>query len=361
MADISIIKLKVRRGTDSQRQRIILEQGELGFTTDTQRLFVGNGVLSGGVVAGNVIHPIQYVSNARTSLNAAVQGDIVNENGYLYQLSGTNYNQTSAWGFIGTKIDNTSLQYNGSRAIEIKNNGITGSKFASTAAFNQGGLVATAANGLSANVDRVTLTINAATNQLSVLQINQNNIASSSLGNGLSGGNGTPLYVAAGSGFSFNSGVLALTSVPLSSVGLNSIGPDAIGSGLSLSAGKVVADIRNVDNTTIQNPSGTISLKAILGSGLSRNFSGLTINQYGQVTSLSSTITQGFTGNDTTSPMLSVFNGHREQTVYTNQTLLTAISGNGLSTSNVTLSSAGFIVIQTDDNYGPYAIPVFKF
>lgn len=360
MADISIIKLKVRRGTDSQRQRIILEQGELGFTTDTQRLFVGNGILSGGVVAGNVIHPIQYVPNARTSLSKAVQGDIVNENGYLYQLSGTNYNQTSAWGFIGTKTDDSSLQYNGSRAIEIKNNGITGSKFASTAAFNQGGLVATAANGLSANVDRVTLTINAATNQLSVLQINQNNIASSSLGNGLSGGNGTPLYVNVGSGFSFNSGVLSLTSVPLSSVGLSSIGPDAIGSGLSLSAGKVVSDIRNVDDATIQNSSGTISLKSFLVGG-SRKFSGFSFNDYGQITSLSSTITQGFTGNDTASPILSVFNGYREQTVYTNQTLIAAISGNDDSTSSVTLSSAGFIVIESDDNFGPYAIPVFKF
>ena len=360
MADISIIKLKVRRGTDSQRQRIILEQGELGFTTDTQRLFVGNGVLSGGVVAGNVVHPIQYASNARISLSRAVQGDIVNENGYLYQLSGTNYSQASSWGFIGTKADNISLQYNGSGAIEIKNSGITASKFASTAAYSQGGLVATATQGLSANVDRVTLTINAATNQLSVLQINQNNIASSSLGNGLSGGNGTPLYVAAGSGFSFNSGVLALTSVPLSSVGLNSIGPSAIGSGLSLSAGKVVSDIRNVDNLTIQNSSGTIALNPILGSG-SKKFSGFSYNQYGQITSLSSTITQGFTGNDTTSAILSVFNGYREQTAYTNQTLLTAISGNGTSTSNVTLSSAGFIVIQTDDGYGPYAIPVFKF
>jgi hypothetical protein len=166
--------------------------------------------------------------------------------------------------------------------------------------------------------------------------------------------------VNAGSGFSFNSGVLALTSVPLSSVGLNSIGPSAIGSGLSLSAGKVVSNIRNVDNLTIQNTSGTIALNPILGSG-SKKFSGFSYNAYGQITSLSSTITQGFTGNNTASAILSVFNGYREQTAYTNQTLLTAISGNGTSTSNVTLSSAGFIVIQTDDGYGPYAIPVFKF
>jgi len=359
MADISIIKLKVRRGTNSQRQRIILEQGELGFTTDTQRLFVGNGVLSGGVVAGNLIHaPLQTI-NSRTSLSNAVRGDIVNEGGYLYQLSGTDYSQTSAWGFIGTNPDNNSIAYNGSRQLELKNNGISGTKFASSAAYNMGGLVATSANGLSANVDRVTLTITAS-NQLSVLQVNQNNIASSALGDGLTGGNGALLRVNAGQGFSFNSGVLSLTSVPSSSVGLSSISSDALGAGLSLNAGKVVSTIQTVDNSTIQNSSGTISLKNIIGAG-SSNFSNFSFNAYGQITSLSSSITQSLTGNETTSSFLSVFNGSPEQTTYTNQTLISALSGNGTSTVNIQLSSAGFVVIPTSYGSGQYAIPVFKF
>jgi hypothetical protein len=359
MADISIIKLKVRRGTNSQRQRIILEQGELGFTTDTQRLFVGNGVLSGGVVAGNLIHGPLQTPGSRTLLYTAVQGDIVNEGGYLYQLSGTNYSQTSAWGFIGTTPDNTSIAYNGSRQLELKNNGISSNKFASSAAYNMGGLVATSASGLSANVDRITLTITAS-NQLSVLQINQNNIASSSLGNGLTGGNGVLLQVNAGPGFSFNSGVLSLTSVPSSSVGLSSISSNALGAGLSLSAGKVVANIQTVDNVTIQNNSGTISLKSILGGGSSQ-FSNFAFNQYGQITSLSSSITQSFTGNETTSSFLSVFNGSPEQTTYTNQTLINALSGNGITTVSIQLSSAGFVVIPTSYGSGQYAIPVFKF
>lgn len=359
MADISIIKLKVRRGTNSQRQRIILEQGELGFTTDTQRLFIGNGFLSGGIVAGNLIHTPLQTSGSRTLLINAVQGDIVNEGGYLYQLSATDYSQISAWGFIGTNPDNNSIAYNGSRQLELKNNGISGNKFASSAAFNMGGLVSTSSNGLSANVDRVTLTITAS-NQLSVLQINQNNIASSSLGNGLTGGNGALVRVNAGPGFSFNSGVLSLTSVPLSSVGLSSISPTALGAGLSLSAGKVVANIRAVDGGTIENNSGIISLKNIIAGGSSQ-FSNFTFNAYGQITSLSSSITQAFTGNETTSSFLSVFNGSPEQTTYTNQTLISAISGNGTTTVNIRLSSAGFVVIPTSYGSGQYAIPVFKF
>ena len=52
MPDIEIVKLKLRRGTDSQRENVVLEQGELGYTTDSKRVFVGDGFLSGGNVVG---------------------------------------------------------------------------------------------------------------------------------------------------------------------------------------------------------------------------------------------------------------------------------------------------------------------
>lgn len=357
MADISIIKLKVRRGTNSQRQRIILEQGELGFTVDTQRLFVGNGVLSGGVVAGNVTHPILPANDTRNTLSNAVQNDIVNENGFLYQLSGSDYSKLSSWAFIGSKTDGSSVDYDSSRQIRIKPNGIDGSRFASTAAYSQGGLVATSLNGLSANVDQITLTITAS-NQLSVLQINQNNISSSTFGNGLTGGSGSLVRINAGDGFAFNTGVLTLTSLPVESVGLSSIGSTAIGAGLSLSSGKLIADLRAVDGTTIENASGVVRLQSIVGGGNSK-FQNFTYNAYGQITSLSSSITTTFSGNETVSSSLSVFNGYPEQTVYANQTLLSAISGNGVSTVNIRLSSAGFGVIETVN--GSYAIPLFKF
>jgi len=180
------------------------------------------------------------------------------------------------------------------------------------------------------------------------------------LGDGLTGGNGALLRVNAGPGFSFNSGVLLLTSVPVSSVGLSSISPNALGAGLSLNAGKVVSTLQTVDNSTIQNSSGTISLKNIIGAG-SSNFSNFSFNAYGQITSLSSSITQSFTGSETTSSFLSVFNGFPEQTAYVDQTLISAISGNGTTTVSIQLSSAGFVVIPTSYGSGQYAIPVFKF
>ena len=49
----TLLKLLVRRGTDVDRQLITLDQGELGFTTDSKRLFVGDGSTPGGTIAGN--------------------------------------------------------------------------------------------------------------------------------------------------------------------------------------------------------------------------------------------------------------------------------------------------------------------
>ena len=49
----TLLKLLVRRGTDADRQLITLDQGELGYTTDSKRLFIGDGSTQGGQVAGN--------------------------------------------------------------------------------------------------------------------------------------------------------------------------------------------------------------------------------------------------------------------------------------------------------------------
>tara|TARA_R100001509_G_scaffold128498_1_gene81897 strand:+ start:4459 stop:6159 length:1701 start_codon:yes stop_codon:yes gene_type:complete len=49
----TLIKLLVRRGTNNDRKNITLESGELGFTTDTQNLFIGDGSTKGGLIVGN--------------------------------------------------------------------------------------------------------------------------------------------------------------------------------------------------------------------------------------------------------------------------------------------------------------------
>jgi microcystin-dependent protein len=49
----TLLKLLVRRGTNHDRQQITLETGELGYATDTKRLYIGDGTTVGGVIVGN--------------------------------------------------------------------------------------------------------------------------------------------------------------------------------------------------------------------------------------------------------------------------------------------------------------------
>jgi len=70
----TLLKLLVRRGTDTDRRNISLSEGELGYTTDTERLFIGNGQ-PGGVVAGN-----RYLgsdSDPSATFTTALTGDLV--------------------------------------------------------------------------------------------------------------------------------------------------------------------------------------------------------------------------------------------------------------------------------------------
>ena len=42
--------LQIRRGTDAQRQGITPKAGEPIFTTDTKKLFIGDGSTAGGII-----------------------------------------------------------------------------------------------------------------------------------------------------------------------------------------------------------------------------------------------------------------------------------------------------------------------
>ena len=359
MPDISIIKLKVRRGTDAQRRTITLEQGELGYTTDTNRLYVGDGFTIGGAPAGAVNStPLNYV-NSLTGVTGAGLYDIVSANSLLYQLTGTNYTSLSSWAFIGTKVDNSTIQYNGNNIITLKDRGITGTKFASTAGYSQGAIIATAANGLSANIDNTTVKITS--NRLTVGTISAGNISNKALGNGLRGGDGTTLSInATPSSFGYNSGVLTLTALPFGIVNSASLSSNMIGPGLLIDTdNKVKAQIQTVDSSfTIA--SNQLQLVNTIGAGTT-TFSNITFNNKGQITALSSAIVQPLTGNHATNNNLSTFNGFPTQRTLTNQSIISAMSGSPTgSTRNITLTSSGFMSINTTE-FGLVAIPIFKY
>jgi hypothetical protein len=56
---------KIRRGTDAQRTNITPQEGELIYTTDTKKLFIGDGTTLGGNAVNKVL-PIEFENNILT-------------------------------------------------------------------------------------------------------------------------------------------------------------------------------------------------------------------------------------------------------------------------------------------------------
>jgi len=68
----TLLKLLVRRGDNVDRKNVVLSEGELGYTTDGKRLYVGDGQTAGGIVTGN-----KYKGSSvdHTTITDAEEGD----------------------------------------------------------------------------------------------------------------------------------------------------------------------------------------------------------------------------------------------------------------------------------------------
>lgn len=212
MASISVIKLKLRRGTDGERKLITLDNGELGYVTDSasRRLFVGDGVTTGGFAAGTKLY---YNANTATGagLATAQVGDLVysTNNSKLYALSGVDafnqpdYSNPSAYKFIGAKTDEVTISYSAGGALGVPTGGI-GPIQVNTTLFDltQGFARATSTSNVKVNYDNVKIQIIAG-----ALSVNEANLNINSFN-----------YV----GKTLNGTDLAISSLPTSAGGLRS-------------------------------------------------------------------------------------------------------------------------------------------
>jgi hypothetical protein len=93
MAD-QITKILIRSGTTAQKDTIVLNAAELGYATDSKKVWVGDGETAGGNIVGQKF----YISNLGTdliegnTLEYAVSGDIVYDlqDNRIKALSGSN-------------------------------------------------------------------------------------------------------------------------------------------------------------------------------------------------------------------------------------------------------------------------------
>ena len=349
MPDVEIVKLKIRRGEDSTRRSVILEQGELGFTTDTERLWVGDGTTLGGTIVGNINHGVAV----KTNITRATKGDIAYDSSHLYQLTGDDYSNVSDWTFIGTELDASYFEYDATNKVTLKDNTIHPAEL-NPDVVSTSGSISLNSTGLEVNVDDETVEI--ASNELAVKTVDENHINTTSFGNGLQGGSGSTIQLAVNSTyFGFNGTSLNLLDIPDNSVTFAKLDTNIIGVGLTDSNDQIIADIRSVDSSTIvlDPVAGEISL-ASLGAGSSNVFGTFDYDQYGRVTSTTDALAASLSASGNTTSHLSAFNGAVNQTVLTDQTVFD-VTSNG--TDTVSLTSAGFIQIET--SLGKLAIPVF--
>ena len=344
MPDIYISKTKLRRGTDAQRQATTLDQGELVFTTDTDRLFVGFGGL-GGIPASAKIHPAVVAVTSLSTINAQV-GDLVPINSRFYQLTANPYSVASNWADMGIPTDST-LTYGTGNVLKVATGGLSASHLASnigTAGIkNAGGFL---------QVDYNTSFFQISANQLSVnpSAITARELASSIWGNGLSGGAGNTITLTVNpSAFCFVGGVL--NAYPIA-----------------------------IDTQVFRlSTGGALTMLTSPLCGVTNEFSRPVVDAWGKVIDQKSSIYSTLSGNsalsgfNNTNSLSGLFNGTPVQSLSGGMpgvtiTQFTAVSGNGLGgTVTVVLSSAGFLTFQGGYNaqdgspIGRFAIPIFAY
>lgn len=116
----TLLKLLVRRGADVDRKNVTLSQGELGYTTDTKRLFVGDGQTPGGKIAGNIFGG---VNNNITNISEVTLGDFAfsSNTNTFFVLTGEQPSVFTNWKAVGGVYTaaNTTISINPANGISV--------------------------------------------------------------------------------------------------------------------------------------------------------------------------------------------------------------------------------------------------
>jgi len=365
--DIKVIKLKIRRGTDADRKLIKLDQGELGFTTDTQRVFVGNGVDTGGIVVGNKVYaPVNNTYNHLSTINAQV-GDIQPLSGVSYQLIGTDYTQLSNWSLFSPQLNTTYLKYS---------NDQTGVLTLTPASIDSSVLSTTTLSSTTINFNSNKINVNydtsifGATTQLTILTggINANHISTSALGQGLTGGSGTLLKVDVdGTTIGFAGNKLQLISSPVTALRVENLGL-GFNTYYTTSGINIRTVITGVSSDSLAlDGDGVLLFSSPPLTAVGTFELPYVTAEDGYITQIASSI-YDILSVSSTNPTMSAYNGVVNQLdngwTGSNRTIITAISAGG----TISLSSAGFVVFRGQEvirrdgttSTNSFAIPVFS-
>lgn len=79
MIDRKIGKIRIRRGTDAQRKSVIPQEGELVYSIDKKRLYIGDDTALGGVSVSNKNYITSSVNDPPNVPYNALYGDIIHQ------------------------------------------------------------------------------------------------------------------------------------------------------------------------------------------------------------------------------------------------------------------------------------------
>jgi len=363
MPDIYISKLKFRRGTNDQRKSIRLDQGEPGYTIDTNRLYIGNGVLSGGVSVTTKNH-VPLVNFTSLSDTYSEVGDIVSISNIWYQLTANPYTDITKWGRIATKVSQE-FEYDSSSTINLKLSGLSASKINPNTV--DGGLFINN-NKLQINYNPTFFGLSANKLSLNAASITTREILSSSFGNGLSGGNGNTITLRINpTNFSFVGGVLTANYTSLYNSISSSFGKSQFFSPVSTYNSLTTLSANGNDVSTFNgvlyqmNGSSATQLSAWEDIG---DRKAVQRSVFGTLTGMSSS--------NSSNTLSSIFNGTPSHTITgaipgLQLTKFEAMSSNGITNVMISLSSAGFLSFEGDSTsktgqpFGRFAIPIFAY
>ena len=158
MIDRRITKFKLRRGTDDQRKTVVFEEGELVYTTDTNRIYVGTGFTSGGIIVANTISYTLTSNPANPSPNDLFYREDLKRM-YIYDANSFAH-------YVGPEPDETAITFDASNLLTIASAGVDNRHLSYTVVASAGG-VGLSADGLYVNYDPTKLFIDGS-NRLSV-------------------------------------------------------------------------------------------------------------------------------------------------------------------------------------------------
>lgn len=101
-----IAKILIRNGTNADRLNVVLSQAELGFTTDTTRLYIGDGTTIGGLVTSNknwgLVANVGDLANLQAEVN-----DFAFYNSKTYTLTASPATSLGNWAIVAGQANGT--------------------------------------------------------------------------------------------------------------------------------------------------------------------------------------------------------------------------------------------------------------